>query len=33
MVNLKGLDPEHIPDGVPLQVDGNAGTVTLLEER
>jgi len=31
MVNLKGLDPEHIPDGVPLQVDGNAGTATLLE--
>jgi hypothetical protein len=33
MVNLKGLNPEQIPDGVPLEIDGNAGTVTLLEER
>lgn len=33
MVNLKGLDPQHIPDGVPLQLDGNAGTVTLLDGR
>jgi len=33
MVNLKGLNPGHIPDQTPLEIDGNAGTVTLLEGR